>query len=143
MTGSELLQGRPFGGCAIIWNKNIQGTVTPIDTDSTRICAIKLVLNNLTFFVCSVYMPTESSGNLDEFKDTIHKLGALINCVQYDAIIIGGDFNTSFERNSRNLQVLKGFMTDETLKCGLSYKNCSVNHTFESKIFLLERSFSC
>ena len=134
MTGSELLMGCPFGGCAVIWNKNIQGTVTPIQTDCSRICAKNLVLNNLSIFICSVYMPTESASHLDEFKDTLHELNALLNCSQYDAIVIGGDFNTSFERKSKNLHVVKDFMSNETLKCGLFYYKVNVQYTFESKI---------
>ena len=134
MRDSEPILGRPFGGCAILWNKNIQATVTPVNTDSNRICAINLSFNNMSLFICSIYMPTESSGNLDEFKDSLNKLSALLNCTQYDAIIIGGDFNTCFDRNSKNLSVLKDFMSDETLKCGIFHKYSNVIYSFESKI---------
>ena len=133
MTCSELLMGLLFGGCAVIWN-NIQGAVIPIQTDCSRICAINLVLNNLFLLICSVYMPTKSASPLDEFKDTIHKLNALLNCSQYDAIVIGDDFNTSFERKSKNLHIVKDFMSNETLKCGLFHYKANVQYTFESKI---------
>ena len=32
--------GRPFGGCAIIWNKNLALSIIPVDTTSPRLCAV-------------------------------------------------------------------------------------------------------
>ena len=32
--------GRPSGGCAVLWKKNLEAAVTPINTTSQRICAI-------------------------------------------------------------------------------------------------------
>ena len=35
-----VLSGRPYGGCAILWRKTLSLTVTPIITNSRRICAL-------------------------------------------------------------------------------------------------------
>jgi len=39
---SDVLPGRPYGGCAIFWRKNLCFDVTPICTNSNRICALTL-----------------------------------------------------------------------------------------------------
>jgi hypothetical protein len=39
----EILSGRPYGGCAILWRSNIVATVDTIRADSNRICAIRIM----------------------------------------------------------------------------------------------------
>jgi hypothetical protein len=35
---SDVLSGRPFGGCAILWRSDLMGTVSILATDSKRVC---------------------------------------------------------------------------------------------------------
>ena len=44
-------RGRPFGGNAIIWKKNLPFHVTPISTNSNRICAVSLITTNNKFLI--------------------------------------------------------------------------------------------
>jgi hypothetical protein len=39
---SEILLGRPYGGCAIFWRSRINATISVLKTNSRRICAIQL-----------------------------------------------------------------------------------------------------
>ena len=40
-SSSDILTGRPYGGCAILWRSNLTMTVTELDTGSNRICAVR------------------------------------------------------------------------------------------------------
>ena len=46
--------GRPFGGCAIIWNKNLALSIVPVDTSSPRLCAVVIKSKNLNIIMCNV-----------------------------------------------------------------------------------------
>ena len=134
ITDSKILHGRPYGGCAVLWNKNMKASVTPVDTHSKRICAVKLLIDNFSVLICSVYMPNDSSLRNEDYKSTCSELSAVLRSVDCDSVIIGGDFNVSFSRFSRNLEVLTELLSEETLKCGLHHAKSKVIYTFESKI---------
>ena len=40
-TNSEVLRGRPYGGCAVMWRQDIDITVDVHAVDSRRICAVR------------------------------------------------------------------------------------------------------
>ena len=58
---SNLLLGQPYGGCAIYIKKNIKCTVTDIDTDSNRLCAILADFASYKILIICAYMPCEST----------------------------------------------------------------------------------
>ena len=67
MDSSILLTGRPFGGCGILYRKSLSSVVRKIFTDSNRLCAISITLNNscdnspfVILLIC-VYLPTDYS----------------------------------------------------------------------------------
>jgi hypothetical protein len=39
---SEYQTGRPYGGCAILWKDTFSCSVIPVNTKSTRLCAISI-----------------------------------------------------------------------------------------------------
>ena len=57
MDPTELLHGRPFGGCAILWKSNLQHAVIPVHVDSKRLCAVKMISDDKTILIINVYMP--------------------------------------------------------------------------------------
>ena len=40
---SEVLTGRPYGGVAILWRSDLAASITVIDTNSKRVCAVRMV----------------------------------------------------------------------------------------------------
>jgi len=65
---SEVLKGRPYGGCAIFWARNLAARADIIKTDSNRVCALNVDDNSSNLLFVTVYMPFESSEvNYDEF----------------------------------------------------------------------------
>ena len=112
--------GRPAGGCAVIWKKNLEVAVTPINTSSPRLCAVTMKSETIRLLIMSVYMPNDdnSNNNYEEYGDVLYEISSIVG--QYDGydIVIGGDLNVDFSRNnSRNLNLLKQFLHLEDLEC--------------------------
>ena len=63
MDSSILLQGRPYGGCAVIvmnymYNNN---KITLIDTLSPRNCCINISINKCSLYLFCCYMPCDNN----------------------------------------------------------------------------------
>ena len=44
---NHVLKGRPFGGTAIMWNKNVNAVIKAVSVDSNRIVAVTVVIENV------------------------------------------------------------------------------------------------
>jgi len=66
MHDTEIVQGRPYGGCAIVWNASLDWAVEPIACVSERLCAVKVTssVDNFVLLLFSLYMPIDT-----EFDD--------------------------------------------------------------------------
>lgn len=97
---SEVLAGRPYGGCAILWHSNLLATVTPIDIDNRRVCCVRISTDSWKLLVINVYMPYEDGDvKTDEFTN---ELAVIENIIMSNAdchIVVGGDFNADFSRD--------------------------------------------
>ena len=131
---TEILHGRPYGGCSILWKKNLVACVSPISTVSKRLCAVTIMMNNVSFLLCNVYMPTGTSGSsMEEYRSVLNEIKSIFlnsNCVY---VIIGGDFNTDFSKTGVNVNLLKMFVEAENLKAVVNHEVNQIQFTYESK----------
>jgi exonuclease III len=119
MKQNELLSGRPFGGCAIIWKKDIACRITPVHIDSSRCCAVLVTYNEDSFLLTNVLQQIAN---------------ASITC-RSDKCVIGGDYNTDLHRpGSLHTQSLQSFLCEESFVIPTELENNGFIHTFESKI---------
>ena len=134
---TELLMGRPFGGCAILWRSSLRLVITPIHCQSSRLCAVNVsdTSGQYLFTVFNAYMPVDTNAdqnNLEEFNSVLHEISGLCGSSCYDNIIIGGDFNTDFSRRqSLHTVSLEHFLSEEELRCARDLEN-STEFTYES-----------
>ena len=128
MEAGVLLEGRPYGGCAVLWSNIRIAEVQPVSVNSRRICGITTNLNGLNTLICSVYMPCLHRQNATEFRDVLAELAILCCSSNLDSIIIGGDFNLDV-KNCKTDQscALKDFLNTHNLKSVLSRKCYSSN----------------
>jgi len=54
---SNVLAGRPYGGCAIIWQSTLIPSVCPLIVDSRRLCAPRVSFDSFKLPLVNVYMP--------------------------------------------------------------------------------------
>lgn len=138
MPDAELLHGRPYGGCAILWKKSLSCKVSPVlNSSCKRYCAVKVELDDHVLLLVNVYMPCDSGTHSDarEYADVLESISGTCLDNNIMEIIIGGDFNTDFSRLlSLNTRNLSAFMTRESLQCSPEMVSKGFTHTFESKI---------
>ena len=128
--------GRPFGGCAILWNPLLHCNVTPIKCESPRLCGIVMQVESNSFLILNAYMPCDKGyrdhDSFPEFIDVLHEIKLLIDTYDTNFVIIGGDLNTDIRRNSPQAQYLKDFTCDNDLHFGVNSTNVNVPYTYIS-----------
>jgi exonuclease III len=115
---------RGYGGVAILWKKDIDNMIKPIDLGSERIQCVEIKENcNSNILLIAVYLPVkESTNHLAEYQEAINQLYELHQ--KYDETnnsIIGGDINEDWNEprsTKRNL-----YMRDFIKECCLKYDN--------------------
>ncbi len=115
LDNSSLLQGRPFGGCAILYRKSLLCHISRLSSTSKRFCGVVLTdQSGTSYLLVCVYLPyyDGSVGARNEFLISLAELEGFISMHRTDHILIAGDFNVDFQRNSANLVTLQSFMSD-------------------------------
>ena len=123
MDSSQLLSGRPFGGCCILYRKALSTAVRRIFSHSKRFCAISITFNStsvkssfVVLLVC-VYLPTDYYNTTSQlaFSESLCELDGLLSAEHFDSIIIAGDFNVDFTRSGPNCSNLYALMSSNNL----------------------------
>ena len=93
----KILLGRPYGGMAILYRKNLADRISIIDCNDSRLTAVKLFTQIGPVLILNVYMPTnyQDDDSVDRYMETCGKINALITDCDIAEIIIIGDFNCS------------------------------------------------
>ena len=78
---SEVLLGRPYGGCAIIYNNRLKCSILPVALDSRRCMACVVTINGVKLLFINVYMPCDVNVNAFEvaYNDVLHDIESCIN----------------------------------------------------------------
>ena len=101
-----------MGAVQFVWPCNIDATVEVVNTQSNRMCVLRVYndLNSLLFI--NVYMPCESSDvACDEFCTVLAQVKSIVEQYSESELIFGGDFNVDFDRVSTHSDILNQFCT--------------------------------
>lgn len=87
----NILAGRPFGGCAILYRSDLAARVHVLDVHSNRVCALRLTTDSWRLLLICVYMPYEGDEKMtDDFADQL----AIIDSIAHDNsdchVVVGG-----------------------------------------------------
>ena len=123
--------GRPHGGVAVVWRASLPLTCRPVVTTSSRLAVVTAEGQGRAMLWASVYMPVDGNSNesYEIYGDVLSELAGILSTYDNYEMIIGGDFNVSMDRPSRNLALFIQFMTQQSLN-HVSLAN--VAYTFES-----------
>ena len=136
MNENECRVGRPFGGCAILWNPMLQCDVKPVICNSSRVCGVLLCHNGSTYLIINVYMPCDrgyyDQVGLPEYIDVLNEVSSLIERYDTNYVIVGGDFNTDINRVTPQTRQLLDFKNDNDLDFCQNYCDDMVVYTFMS-----------
>ncbi|KAJ2937290.1 hypothetical protein O0L34_g19530 [Tuta absoluta] len=95
------IKGRPFGGVAVLWRKDLFTDVTPLDSGCPRVAAVRLQFTGRSLIVMSVYMPTDLAANLPLLTECYGVMSAV--CAfndDVDCIICLDDYNSDVNRQN-------------------------------------------
>ncbi len=136
MPDDTLHCGRPYGGCAIVWKADVLCRISPVLSDSGRLCAVRIENAAYSILIINVYMPCDSNtdANLNEFTEVLGEDSSVCQLENTVYGIIGGDFNADCSRlDSLRTRSLRGFISSENLiHVGITEGDNHV-YTYESK----------
>ena len=132
----RILPGRPQGGVAIAWHKGLSHYVKPIRISIKRMCAVRMQLNvhKYMLIVC-IYMPCDTYSNTNvsiEYDNCINCLEELLSQYEQDDIIMCGDWNTSFERDTCQTRFMTAFMERNDLRLSWHHPMANKSNTYGS-----------
>ena len=136
MDESQLILGRPYGGCAIIYRNSLNGTVSLITTQSRRLCAAILSLpGNVNILLCNVYMPCDMQHDQhDEYLTILCEIDSIMSVNgSCDYVVLGGDFNTDMVRlQSAHTRSLTAFCSQSGMAMCINHGISCVEYTYEN-----------
>ena len=137
--------GRPFGGCAVLWNPLMDCKVTVVKCISPRLCGVIIDVNDNSYLILNVYMPCdrgyEDNIALPEYIEVLQEISYLIDKYNTNFVIIGGDFNTNLLRQTPQTSHLLNFVYENDLhvvnnenNVPYTYVNTNTNRVYTSII---------
>ena len=131
-SSSAVLRGRPFGGCAILWRNVFDNYMQPcnIKSMSRRICGCSLNTTELNILLLCVYFPTDHRAgdqNLTDLDLMLQDIKYFIDNTNCDKVIIGGDINCDFSRNTSFVRTVAEFISSHKLK--VVWNNFNIDYT--------------
>ncbi len=109
-----ILPGRPYGGYAILWNKEIR--IPPVQVKSLlkHVCSIMRTLhNNHTLLMICAYFPNDPGtviyNNAIKLGIVLADIADTLLNVNYEGIILAGDLNCDFTYTTRFVDNVKMF----------------------------------
>ena len=119
----DVLRGRPYGGCAIVWLRNNHASVQIVSTNSRRIWVLSVCYDTINLLFINVYLPHEDGdANSDEFSRQRSITDNIVAQNQDFEVILGRDFNVDFSRNLSHTCLLNDF-------CSLTNLYPVIKHT--------------
>ena len=128
---SDILAGRPFGGCAILYRSDLSACVQVLDVHSNRVCAIRLTMDALNLLLICVYMPYEGADSMtEEFTEQLANIDSIMYNNSDCHVIVGGDFNVDLARNSLHTALLGSFCDNTALASVATHNLANIDYTY-------------
>ncbi len=134
MPDHNVLLGRPYGGCAILWQNCINHNVTKLPMDNNRACAIRVTSNDRNIIIVCVYLPTDTQTNVFDqigIEMILADIRTLRLTYPFDDMIVAGDFNVNLNRNTPMVEFVNGHMSSD-LSLSSLWQYYNVDFTYES-----------
>ena len=126
----DILSGRPYGGCAILWRADLDAKVYFVTTNNKRICSIRVCNDKHKLLLISVYMPYElDSAAADEFSSVLADITAITEQYSDHCFIIGGDFNVDFNKHKVHSKLLLDACNVNDLRLATLHDSCCIDFT--------------
>lgn len=114
----NITRGRGSGGLALLWRKNLTKYVSNIKSDNYRIQAVKFKFPEAELLVANLYFMVDPQvQNFDDtgLLETLAELERVIDVSECKNILLAGDINCDFARNTRFVDIVKDFINQRGL----------------------------
>ena len=134
MDESRPLEGRPYGGCAIVYKTSLNCHIRAITSNHIRLCGVMVAINEVCeLLILNAYMPCDTKtldGNYDVFVDVLGEVDRLIQIHNPTYFCFGGDLNTDLSRSSPQTMYLKSFMDAHNMVTCIDLPVADVPYTY-------------
>ena len=114
MPDNELLIGRPHGGLAIFWKKNLVDAIRFVTIPgTTRACACIVKIGTEELLCVNLYLPNDNyskSAVEHSFMETLDIVEMFIESCQIRNVILAGDMNCDFTRKNAHDSGLRSML---------------------------------
>jgi hypothetical protein len=119
-SSQSVWQGRPYGGCALLWRDNLSHCIVPCNIKclSQRVCGCIMKTGSDNILLLSVYFPTDSQNGscLADVDILLGDIDHFIDTTQCTKIILGGDINCDFARNTPLVSRVRSFIDSHNIR---------------------------
>ena len=112
-SGAELLEGRPYGGMAFLWRKDLANSIEYISYNDERLLGLAVKGADKQMLTLNVYMPTAGIDNRDLYQEYLGKVGAIVSDSKYHHTMITADWNA--KPGTVEFELLKDFCDSNNL----------------------------
>ena len=121
--------GRPSGGLSLFYSQDLSKFATRLSVpNSFRVQGLKIDMPNCTFLFINAYFPNDpGNNNLDDINllNTLQDIKFLTDQVDDSCmVVIMGDLNTDFSRNTPFVQIVKRFFQENNMVSAWSKFDC-------------------
>ena len=149
-TGDHLSAGRPSGGLAIFWPRDLTGHIEPLEFEHD-IMGLRLSINERTLLLLNVYLPYERSDteSRDLYQERVSCMVSILDNEMYDDVVVLGDFNAEKSRGGNwnfldaqlqdfNICQADSVLPSESFTCLSSHSTTSwLDHIFTNNLDII------
>lgn len=139
---TEVLIGRPYGGCGFVCKKLSGIVYRPIPCSSDRLCGLEIIVNQRPVLsIFGVYLPCDDHRLLshESYLECLHELQGYIEHCESGPYMVVGDFNTKLPQSkvlAQRWSSARGFSPRSTMLYDFCCDNdlCVMNFAFTQPV---------
>lgn len=97
MNSKVPLRGRPYGGTAIMWKKQLSPDITCVSNKDHRLCSVQLTIEHTVYTLINCYLPTADFPELQ--SEYFSKIAYLFASSSHAQVLCVGDFNCDQQKH--------------------------------------------
>ena len=143
----QVTRGRAKGGLATIWDKGLTKYVSKIKCENFRLQGTKFSLPGGSLLVVNTYFPCDPRVNNFDDNEIVRLLSDINNLIRdsdSSNILVAGDLNSHFSRNTRFSNLIKDFFEEQLdFKIFFETPSDKIHPVDYTHLFISENITSC
>ena len=130
------MTGRPFGGVAILWRKNLSSCLKILECDSSngRYLSVRINQKSAHYIVTCVYFPCISANSKNEYivsaSQIIAHIETMLSNFPLAGHVVAGDYNFECTNGNVGFELFKNTISAFGLICCDNLNASNINYTY-------------